>query len=381
MRIGFITPGFSASEEDWCIPALLDLVRELARDNEVHVFTLRYPHRRGSYTVYGATVHAFGGALASGSSRVPLLGRALAGISGQARRRPFDVLHGLWADEPGFLAVAAGRLLGTPAVVSLLGGELVAMPDIGYGGQLSRINRWLIRLALHGAACVTAGSAYLRQLAQPHVSASRLRTAPLGIDTALFHPGSGSVGPASPIEAEIRLLHVASLSPVKDQATLLRAVAHLQAQGRSLVLEVVGAGALEPALRALAGQLGVAAAVRFRGAVPHDQLPLIYRRGCLFVLSSRHEAQCMAALEAAACGLPVIGTQVGIVPELAPQAAAVVPPGDPYALASAIADVLSDSARRRVMGEAACARIAGGYELAQCVERLRQLYAEVANRR
>jgi glycosyltransferase involved in cell wall biosynthesis len=277
MRIGLITPGFSASEEDWCIPALLDLVRELARDNEVHVFTLRYPHCRGSYSVYGATVHAFGGALVGGAGRAPLLGRALAGISGLARRRSFDVLHGLWADEPGFLAVAAGRLLGTPAVVSLLGGELIAMPDIGYGGQLSRINRWLIRLALRGAVCVTAGSAYLRQLAQLHVSADRLRTTPFGVDTALFHPGPGSVSPTSPAEEEIRLLHVASLSPVKDQATLLRAAAHLQAQGRSFVLEVVGAGALEPALRALAGQLGVA--IRFRGAVPHDQLPLIYRGG------------------------------------------------------------------------------------------------------
>src|SRR5262245_50711825 len=158
MRIGFITPGFSASEADWCIPALLDLVRELARDNEVHVFTLRYPHRRGPYTVYRATVHAFGGALVGGAGRAALLGRALAEISAQARRRPFDVLHGLWADEPGFLAVAAGRLLGTPAVVSLLGGELIAMPDIGYGGELSRINRWLIRPARRGAARVTAGA-------------------------------------------------------------------------------------------------------------------------------------------------------------------------------------------------------------------------------
>jgi glycosyltransferase involved in cell wall biosynthesis len=376
MRIGFITPGFSASEEDWCIPALLDMVRELAGDNEVHVFTLRYPHRRGSYSVYGATVHAFGGALVGGAGRAPLLGRALADISNQARRRSFDVIHGLWADEPGFLAVVVGRLLGAPAVVSLLGGELIAMPDIGYGGQLSRINRWLIRLALRGAACVTAGSAYLRQLAQPHVAAPRLRITPFGVDTALFHPGSESVGPSS--SKQIRLLHVASLSPIKDQVTLLRAAAHLQAQGQSFVLEVVGAGSLEPALRALAEQLGVTA--RFRGALPHDQLPLIYRRSSLFVLSSRHEAQCMAALEAAACGLPVVGTRVGVVPELAPEAATTTAPGDPYALARAVADVLNDTARRRIMGEAARARIADEFELAQCVGRLRQLYAELIHR-
>ena len=136
MRIGLITPGFSASETDWCIPALLALVRELARHDEVEVFTLRYPHRRESYHVYGAAVHAFGGGLAAGVSRLALLGNAMASIVRRHRRRPFDVLHGLWADEPGFLAVAGGRLLGVPSVVSLMGGELVGLRDIGYGGQL-----------------------------------------------------------------------------------------------------------------------------------------------------------------------------------------------------------------------------------------------------
>ncbi|MEZ4768392.1 MAG: hypothetical protein R2844_08195 [Caldilineales bacterium] len=53
--------------------------------------------------------------------------------------QPFDLLHGLWADEPGFTAAAAaGRLLHRPAAVSILGGELVGFPDITYGGQLSR---------------------------------------------------------------------------------------------------------------------------------------------------------------------------------------------------------------------------------------------------
>ncbi len=138
MRIGLITPGFSADENDWCIPALLDLVRELSSRHDVYVLTLRYPHERRRYQVYGATVHALGGATAAGFRRLPLMTRAIAALGRAHRQAPFEVLHGLWADEPGFLAVRAGRLLGVPAVVSLLGGEMVAFPEIGYGGQLGQ---------------------------------------------------------------------------------------------------------------------------------------------------------------------------------------------------------------------------------------------------
>ena len=56
MKIGLVVPGFSADEQDWCIPALLDYVRVLAQQAEVHVFTLRWPERGGTYSVYGATV-------------------------------------------------------------------------------------------------------------------------------------------------------------------------------------------------------------------------------------------------------------------------------------------------------------------------------------
>jgi len=65
-HIAIITPGFSASEQDWCIPALLDLVRKLSESCQVHVFTLRYPHFTGHYSIYGANVTAFGGAERSG---------------------------------------------------------------------------------------------------------------------------------------------------------------------------------------------------------------------------------------------------------------------------------------------------------------------------
>ncbi|MBC8075600.1 MAG: hypothetical protein H7Y32_05945, partial [Chloroflexales bacterium] len=60
MRIALIVPGFSADERDWCIPALLNLARALARGHTVQVFALRYPHRQGPYQVHNVPVYALG---------------------------------------------------------------------------------------------------------------------------------------------------------------------------------------------------------------------------------------------------------------------------------------------------------------------------------
>lgn len=369
LRIALITPGFSAGESDWCIPALLNLVRELAQRHDVHVFALRYPHRRDVYDVYGATVHAFGGATISGVRRLSLLAAVLASIVRLARRRRFDIVHGFWADEPGALAVIAGRLLGIPAVVSLMGGELVGYQDIGYGGQVSVINRRLIDVALRHATYVTVGSHLLRRLTREHVDANRLAVMPLGVDTDRFAP------PPASGNRRRRLLHVASLVPVKAQEVLLRAVAGLP----DVALDIVGDGPRRGALERLAASLGVSSRVVFHGEVAHERLPSFYRTGALFVLSSRYESQNLAVIEAAACGMPAVGTAVGILPELG-DAACTVAVGDDAALSAAIRTVLADERCRRRMGCAARRRVECTYALHRTIDALCSLYGVLSLR-
>ncbi len=372
MRIALLTPGFSAEERDWCIPALLDLVRVLAREHDVHVFALRYPHRRTIYPVCGATVHALGGATAGGLRRLPLLTRALAAVVRQQRRAPFDVFHGLWADEPGFAAVLAGQWLGVPSVVSLLGGELVSLPDIGYGGQFSRANRWLAGQALRSAGRVTVGSAALQALSAGAVDADRLVALPLGVDTTLFTPQTLRVC-GKPEGSAPQLLHVASLSPVKDQATLLQAFALVAQALPGAHLRIVGDGPLRAALAAQAAALGLAAQVSFDGAIAHDRLPDLYRAADLFVLSSRYESQSLVALEAAACGCPVVGTAVGLLPELlGPQQLA--PVGDAPALAAAMLRLLRDPEAGALAAADAHTRVVQRFALNQTTPALAALY-------
>src|ERR1700739_4640457 len=88
---------------------------------------------------------------------------------------------------------------------------------------------------------------------------------PLGVDLAMFSATVRRQG-----EHVARIVHVASLSRVKDQVTLLSAAAALQDRGYFFRLEMVGAGPLEEELRALAGCLGIADSMRWRGSIAHD---------------------------------------------------------------------------------------------------------------
>lgn len=372
MKIGIVVPGFSAGPDDWCIPALRHLVARLAQTDDVRVIALRYPYRPHRYEAFGAMVTALGGGARQRAGSAAVWYTTLAVLRAEHRRRPFDVLHAFWANETGALTAFAGRWLDVPTVVSLAGGELVGIREIGYGGQLARSERLKVRLALGMAGWVTAGSHYLLDLAAPWLHRRSLRTyrrIPLGVDLELFHP-DGSV----PANDAPRLVHAASLSPVKDQATLLQALGRLPQRAQPERLEIAGAGPLEGVLRSLADQLGLSGAIRWRGEIPHNRLRDFYRQGAVAVFSSRHEAQCLAILEAAACGLPVVGTRVGVLPELTPEAAIGVPTGDPAALAETVAELLDDPARRLALGKAGRARIEAEFSVECSATEFRVLY-------
>jgi glycosyltransferase involved in cell wall biosynthesis len=375
MRVGLVVPGFSANVADWCIPALRHLARELARSDDVRIIAVRYPYARSRYTVDGADVIAIGGASRRGSGSLDLWRTTLSVVRAEHRQRPFDVLHAFWATESGLLTALAGRLLGVPTLVSLAGGELAGIRDIEYGDQRQPWERLKVQASLRLASAVSAGSRWLMEMALRHVQSSRLHRAPLGVPLDLFHPRSQE-GPNEGRRDGPALLHVATLVPVKDQLTLLRAFAALRRQQPLASLTIVGDGPLRSQLATVAHALDLEEAVQFRGDLDHGSLPDVYRASDAFVLSSRHEAQGMVALEAAACGLAVAGTRVGIIPELTCPDVSVAPIADPAALAVTLVSV---SAAARPAASYARRVAETDFSLPTCTDRFRRLYAELAH--
>jgi glycosyltransferase involved in cell wall biosynthesis len=369
MRVALISPGFSRHGADWAIPALQNLALELAGSVSLTVYSLRHP-AYGRYQ-FGPLIHyAVGGGRHSGWRSPFIWQHALRAIIAEHRRRPFDALHAFWADEAGFTAVLAGRLIRRPVLVSVAGGELVHFPDIAYGTQASPFRRRIIAAALAGANLVSAGSHYqLEQVRRQEIPSAKLRQAPLGVDCRRFQPA------AAP-GREAVLVQAASLVPVKNQALLLDCFRLAGAEQPSLRLAVAGDGPLGEALHHRAEMLGLTPAVAWAGRLPYPAVPAFFQQGTVYLQTSRHEAQGMAVLEAMACGLPALGTPVGVLPE----AAARAPSWEPAVLAGQLVELLQDPAAYGAASAHAREQVLDQFQLGTAVKRFLALYQELASR-
>ncbi|PWU18850.1 MAG: hypothetical protein C5B48_14340 [Candidatus Rokuibacteriota bacterium] len=180
---------------------------------------------------------------------------------------------------------------------------------------------------------------------------------------------------------EPRLLCVGRLIPIKGHILLLRAFAEARRVIPSLVLEIAGRGPMEPALRALARELGVADAVRFLGYVSPIQAAI--ERASIVVVPSMGEGFGMVALEAMERARPVIAAAIGGLGELVRhgETGLLVEPGEAESLARAIVELGSDLKRAARMGEAGRLRAVAEFLEERCTDRTEILYRESLNGR
>jgi glycosyltransferase involved in cell wall biosynthesis len=346
MRIGLVVPGgVDPPGGPRVIPFVHHLVESLSARHDVIVVAVGHDRTAAEWRLFGAQVVN----VPLGTHSKADIARVLVQVPRAMGRhgRP-DVVHGLWANLPGLAAVAAARRYSVPSVVSVCGGELAAVPTIGYGGGLRSGTRRLATTALRGATEVTVATEWMHE----HVQAAGGRVGeivPLGADLRHLDAGTGATDPD-------RLVHVGGLNRVKDQDLLLRAFALLAADRPSLTLTVAGGDTLDGHHRRLAAALGVAERVHFLGHVPHEQLGDVLRGAVLHLLTSHHDAGPLAVLEAAACGAPTVGTRVGHVAdfaELPAPAATAVLDRSPATFAAEVAALLDDRPRRNALAASA----------------------------
>ncbi len=331
MRLAMVvTGGLHPSGREQVVPSLLALFERLARTHEVHAFALRHLPTPQSYPLLGFTVHDLGRPSAPLGLKRRVQTYALR--TAMAAHGPFDAVHGFWADPSGQLASRMGRHFGIPSVATCDSGEFVSMPEIGYGSQRTARGRSAVREACDQATRVHVCTTFMQMLASRHgVTATVI---PLGIATQ-------AGGASRPARANtLRLLQIASLSHVKNQVVLIEAVA-LLARDTDVRLDLVGEDTLDRALHAYARDLGVADRVIFHGFVANDQHEP-FLNADIYVQSSRHEAAGVSVLEAAAAGIPVVGTRVGYVADWSPDRAVAVDAKTPKALADAIRRLNAD---------------------------------------
>lgn len=211
------------------------------------------------------------------------------------------------------------------------------------------------------------------------VSGRRLTVARPGVDLGRFGPAVGRRGNDGPS----RLLFVGRLQPLKGPDVAIRTLAEVRRTEPDTTLTIVGGASgpdgarQEPGeLRRLASRLGVADAVTFAPVRPQEQLVEYYRQADVLLVPSRSETFGLVALEAQACGLPVVAARVPGLEAVVGDGGTLVDGHDPRDHARAVVDFLRDPAKAAAAADAGRAT-AARHTWSATVDRLVTAYREV----
>lgn len=237
-----------------------------------------------------------------------------------------------------------GWLRRKPVIVNYRGGEARE--------YLRGSARW-VKPSLARAAQLVVPSGFLREVfSEFGVSASVI---PNIIDLEMFYPA-----PNHPSESVFTLVITRNLEPIYGLDTAIRALALAREAVPAIQLKIAGSGPQGAELQRLVEQLGLGSAVVFLGRLERQQIVELYHSGHAMLNPSRVDNMPNSVLEALACGLPVISTNVGGVPYIVEdgQTALLVPRDDAQAMAQAVVTLYSDSTLRGQLREKGCRAVA-----------------------
>jgi release factor glutamine methyltransferase len=370
MRIALFSNGFPEKPDGNYAPAVIDTLLQLSQRHEIWVFALggMRPVEKKYYRFERLHVLATGpmtlGNFVWKTAELLRYGLQL------HRKQPFHLAHGIW--HVGSLAATIfGKLAGCPVLLSMLGGEIVNLPELAYGAISKKHWRLVLRWCLAQADAITTGSRYYFEKISAFAPAAKEKIVltPLGIvpdDIPLRDDGRND---------KLRLLNVAALQPVKNISHVLQMVS--QFRSSEWHLTIAGTGPLESELGREIERLGLQDRVHCARwqAEKHfkQQLP---KYDLLFSLSS-HEAQGMAMIEAAAAGLPILSTRVGVAEELAHLGSAIVFVDSPATAFANFQQCLQNLPSLQQQALTTAPRVRAEYNLVRTVRRFEELYQQL----
>lgn len=233
-------------------------------------------------------------------------------------------------------------LRSTPVAINYRGGEAQAYFERSFRR---------VRPSLRKAAVIVVPSGYLQTVFERFGETTRI--IPNIIDRELFHPRAGRT------QGTFTLVITRNLEPIYGIDTAIHAFARVYAADPSLRLRIAGSGPAESSLRALVQELGLSDAVSFEGRLDRQGIVALYGEADAMLNPSTVDNMPNSVLEALACGLPVISTDVGGVPYIVRhrETALLVPPADVPTMARAISELKGDITLRRTLTDNGLAEI------------------------
>lgn len=301
-----------------------------------------------------------------------------------ARRERLDLIHAHYAIPHAASAYLARQVLASdgaapaPRLITTLHGTDITL----LGSDDSFLP--LIRFAITSSEAVTTPSRWLRQATYDRLDIPRavnIDVIPNFVDTSRFSPRAAPPR-AGDDRKDAVLVHVSNFRPVKRVDDVIAVFAEVRARaaalGRRVVLRLVGDGPERPRIMSLVHARGLEEGVQHLGE--RVDLPDILRGADVFLLPSETESFGLAALEAMACGVPVVASAAGGLPEVVTEGETgfLRAVGDVAGMAEAVFGLLTDPSRAARMSTAARRRAEEDFAPVPALDRYIELYRRVA---
>ncbi len=201
----------------------------------------------------------------------------------------------------------------------------------------------------------------------------KFRIVPNGINTDYFYPLPG----VKRLPHHLLVTNSAD-TPLKGLRYLLEAVAAVKKK-RNIHLTVIGKPKQGGTVEYLVKKLGLTGCVKFTGRIEHKDFARYYAEATMAVIPSLYEGFGMPAGEAMACGVPVISTTGGALPEVVGNAGILIPPADKEAMERAIIELLDDPEKRNRLGQLGLERVRSSFTWKHAAQKTVDVYKETIN--
>ncbi|MGI9322231.1 MAG: glycosyltransferase family 4 protein, partial [Pseudomonadales bacterium] len=299
----------------------------------------------------------------------------------QTHRPAYDIVHDNQSLSYGTLAL---QRLGLPLVTTIhhpITSDLdIALKQADSWRLRLLIRRWHSFLGMQKKVArqldhlVTVSAASRQDIASAfNLDPARIQIIHNGIDTNVFTPNEGDTG-----EPDTIMTTASADAPLKGLGYLLAAFARLKQSRPGLRLLLLGKLKKDGDTEKLIDSLGIRADIEFHSSLASEEVAALYRRAQVAVVPSIYEGFGLPAGEAMACGLPVIATNGGALPEVVGDAGILVPVRDQEAIAKALARLLDSPAERRDLATAARQRILEHFSWDLAARKMTGLYHDIA---
>ena len=272
-----------------------------------------------------------------------------------------DLVHAHYASSYGLIGFLSGF---KPFIISVWGSDIYHFPFTSFIAKL------LLKIVLKGSNEICSTSYEMKKITENICYRNDIKVIPFGIDTKFFKPINKlqekfTVGTIKSIEDHN------GIDCLLDSASIV-----LNKYKKDINFLIVGDGSLKSYMEKKAIDLGIEKRVRFTGHIPHEEIIKYYNMLSIFIAVSTRESFGVSILEAGACGIPSITSNIGGLKEVNKNnhTGKIIAPDDAKILAKEIVNLYENEKLRKKLGENARRRVKKKFEWNENVNQMIKLY-------